>query len=69
MEDEEQYKVVCFFRDCPENQFTVESGLTLEQVQRICKDPDTSSRTTTTKEGKERTAKFGPWFYGYTKEV
>ena len=41
------------------------SGLTLEEVQAHCNDPETSSRTCTRAEGKRRTAQRGPWFDGY----
>lgn len=45
----------------------LDRGLTLEEAQEICKDPDTSSRTC------EKAANFkkwgdGPWFVGYDEE-
>jgi hypothetical protein len=46
----------------------VKSGLTLEQAQAHCQDPNTSSRTCTTAEGKRRAAERGPWFDGYNEE-
>jgi hypothetical protein len=38
---------------------------TLEEAQAICRNPDTSSQTCTSKSGKDRTRKSGPWFDGY----
>lgn len=39
----------------------------LETAQRICSDPETSFSTCTTKAGKDKTAKYGPWFWGYSE--
>lgn len=46
----------------------VRSGLTLEEAQAWCKDPETSSSTCTSEEGKARTRERGPWFDGYTEQ-
>ncbi len=43
--------------------YTVKSGLTLEEAQAHCNDPETSSRTATDGEGD-----VGPWFDGYEEE-
>lgn len=59
------YKIVRFFRD---SKRVIKRGLTLEQAQEHCQDPQTSSRTCTTKAGKDRTRKQGDWFDGYYKE-
>lgn len=47
---------------------TVAKGLTLEQAQAWCRDPETSSRTSTSPAGRRRTAERGPWFDGYEEE-
>ena len=44
------------------------TGLTLEEAQAHCRDPETSSSTCTSKEGLARTSKHGPWFDGYESE-
>lgn len=58
------YKIVRMFqRDYPRR--TIATGLTLEEAQRHCRDPETSSSTCTSAAGKARTRKYGPWFDGY----
>ncbi len=44
---------------------TLKRDLTLEEAQKHCQDPETSSRTCTGKSGRDRTKKYGPWFDGY----
>jgi len=56
-----RYKVVRMYRDHDWNK-VIKHGLTLEQAQEYCQDPETSSSTCTDK-WHER--KFGPWFDGY----
>lgn len=46
---------------------TIQTGLTLEQAQRHCSNPETSSRTATTARARHRTAARGPWFEGYER--
>lgn len=43
-------------------------GFTLEEAQKHCKDPETSSRTCIKAAGKRRTNRNGPWFDGYQEE-
>jgi len=47
----------------------VDIGLTLEQAQSHCKDPQTNSETCTNKAGKDRTRKTGPWFDGFSDTI
>ena len=42
-------------------------GLTLEEAQAHCSDPETSSRTATTAKAKAITSRNGPWFDSYTE--
>ena len=46
----------------------VKRGLTLEQAQAHCQDPETSSRTCTKAANVRRTRERGPWFDGYTED-
>lgn len=44
------------------------SGLTLEEAKEHCKDPETSSKTCTSSEGRRRTRECGPWFDAYEED-
>lgn len=63
------YKIVRNFqRDTPSNHGrnrTIKTGLTLEEAQAHCRDPETSSSTATSPKERKRTERFGPWFDGY----
>lgn len=59
------YKIVRhYFRDSRRR--TIKAGLTLEQAQRHCQDPETSSSTCRRSRNRRRTKLYGPWFDGYT---
>lgn len=60
------YKVIRFFQSGRSK--VIATGLTLKEAQKHCSDPETSSKTCTTKEGKRRTRDCGEWFDGYTAE-
>ncbi len=44
---------------------TIKSGLTLEEAQAHCSDPETSSSTCTRSDRRAITERRGPWFDGY----
>ncbi len=60
------YKVVRFFEGGRKR--TIKKNLSLEEAQRHCKDPETSSSTCTTYDAKQRTKRYGSWFDGYTEQ-
>ena len=62
------YAIVRMFQNPGERRRVVKRGLTLEQAQEHCRDPETSSRTCTQAQHKRRTTTHGPWFDGYEKE-
>lgn len=63
------YRIVRFFKDRDDlNREVITAGLTLEQAQAHCDNPETSSTTATTPQALKRTVECGPWFDGYEKE-
>jgi hypothetical protein len=62
------YKIIRFYFNSSIPNRTIQTGLTLEQAQHHCSDPNSSYKTCTTKTGKSRTKKIGPWSDGYTKQ-
>ena len=60
------YKIVRSFQNKSGTR-TLQTGLTLEDAQAHCRDPETSSRTATSAKALAYTAAHGPWFDGYEK--
>jgi len=63
----ERYKIVRYFCESGDKR-TIKTGLTLEEAQAHCRDPEASSRTATSSKAKARTRQRGPWFDGYTSQ-
>ena len=59
------YSVVRFYKDAGVRRRIIKRGLTLEQAQAHCADPETSSSTCTKCVGVTRTKRHGAWFDGY----
>ena len=57
-----------YFNSSKHDPVVLETGLSLEEAQAHCKDPNTSSRTCTDPAMLEHTAKYGPWFDSYFEE-
>jgi hypothetical protein len=62
------YKIVRHFQDGSPQRRTIESGLSLEQAQAHCEDPETSATTCTLASRKRITHSRGFWFDGYYRE-
>lgn len=62
------YKTIRFYREFPQLDCVVLTGLTLEQAKRHCSKPETSSSTATSEWATQHTKLFGDWFEGFTKE-
>ena len=62
------YKIVRMYMNERLGKRTIRTGLTLEEAQEHCRDPETSSRTAVKAPGVKRTEQCGPWFDGYDEE-
>lgn len=69
------YKIVRFFHGkagadghLQSTKRTIETGLSLDQVQAHCSNPETAAKTCTSAAGRARTRKHGDWFDGYYEE-
>ena len=60
------YRIVRLYKDG--DRLELFHGLTLEEAQTHCRDPETSSSTCEEEEGKEHTERFGAWFDAYEGE-
>ena len=56
-----------FFLDNIDDE-VIETGLSLEEAQAHCSDPETSSRTCKSRDNIALTEKYGPWFNAYYEE-
>jgi hypothetical protein len=63
----EYYRIVRMFQGNYPSE-TITSGLTLEEAQAWCRDPETSSTTATSAEALELTERVGAWFDGYESQ-
>jgi len=61
-----EYKIVRHYKEYGSR--VIKRGLTLEEAQEHCKDPETSSSTATSKKALDRTRRWGPWFDGYDED-
>lgn len=62
------YRVYRHYLNAPGENELIATGLTLDEAQAHCKDPETSSSTARSEGGLARTAERGPWFDGYEEE-
>ena len=62
------YRIVRLHKDDNRNRPCLRQGLTLEEAQEHCRDPETSSSTCEEEEGKEYTERHGAWFDAYEEE-
>jgi len=62
------FRVVRYYYEVPcgmSHRRTVKRGLTLEEAQEHCRDPETSSTSARGSVACRRTARMGAWFDGY----
>jgi hypothetical protein len=63
-----RYNIIRYYQRDSEGWLTLKRGLTLDEAQAHCNDPETSSTTATRPEAIEHTAKHGDWFDGYVED-
>jgi len=61
------YKVQRIYFNKPGYFRTIIERCTLEEAQRHCSDPETSSSTATSKSARATTRRMGPWLDSYTE--
>ena len=61
------YKIIRHFFDDNRSNRTIDTGLTLDEAQEHCHDPETSSSTCITAAKRRYTKRVGEWFDGYTE--
>lgn len=66
--DETTYELVRYYQDLDVENEVIETGLSLEDAQEVCNNPETSSKTCTTPEALAITAQYGAWFVGFRAE-
>ncbi len=62
------YKIIRKFQRSDVENKVLQTGVTLEEAEAHCEDPETSSRTAKSKEAKKITEKYGDWFDCWTEE-
>ena len=62
------YKIVRMYFSSDVSNRVVKRGLTLDEAQRHCQDPETSSSTCRKSHNVKRTQERGNWFDGYEKD-
>lgn len=64
------YRVVRYYRESQAmNGTVIKSGVSLEEAQAWCNDPESSSVTATSEAAQWITEQFGPWFDGYEDDA
>jgi hypothetical protein len=59
------YRIVRMYRCAGIRRRIIARNLTLEEARAHCSDPETSSRTATSRAARRRTRQLGDWFDGY----
>ena len=62
------YRIIRMYAHPSMSSEWIDTGLTLEEAQAHCKDPETSSKTATSPSLTNLTHLFGDWFDGYEEE-
>ena len=65
MQDQGRYKIVRLYFNDDKRSRTIKKGLTLEQAQAHCANPETSSSTCTSAKSRRITQRNGRWFDSY----
>lgn len=65
---EKKFKIVRNFYEDFYPSKVIKRGLTLEEAQAWCKDPETSSSTAKSKAAHKILQKYGEWYDGYAED-
>lgn len=61
------YNIIRIYQDERIPSRVIKRGLTLDEAQAHCRNPQTSSRTASSEQARKHTEKYGPWFDGYVE--
>lgn len=62
------YKIVRFYFRRDQRKRTIATGLTLQEAQEHCRDPESSWKTARSAAARRRLIERGEWFDGYVPE-
>jgi len=62
------YRIIRLHQNPKKSRVVIKEGLTLDEAQAHCSDPETSSRTCTEVVPRDYTDRHGAWFDGYEEE-
>lgn len=61
------YSIIRYYKNGHKSRI-METDLSLGEAAAWCNDPETSSRTATSKEAEEHTKQYGEWFDGFIED-
>lgn len=62
------YSIIRYYKNGKHPSKMIATDLSLGEAAAHCNDPETSSRTATSKEAEEHTKRYGDWFDGFIED-